>query len=184
MNKIIRNFIIKIFMSLFTTNSSSKYNKFAYDFDFNDINGKVLNLSTFKNKIIVVVNVASKCGFTKQYEDMQVVWEKYQSKGLIVLGVPSNDFGNQEPGSSKDIKDFCSVNFGITFPMTEKVIVKGPEAHPFYLWAKKNYGNSAVPKWNFHKIVIGQNGKVIDTFASITSPTSKRFIAFVEQNLK
>jgi len=184
MNKIIRNFIIIIFMSLFTTNSSSKYNKLAYDFDFNDINGKVLNLSTFKNKIIVVVNVASKCGFTKQYEDMQVVWEKYQSKGLIVLGVPSNDFGNQEPGSSKDIKDFCSVNFGITFPMTEKVIVKGPEAHPFYLWAKKNYGNSAVPKWNFHKIVIGQNGKVIDTFASITSPTSKRFIAFVEQNLK
>jgi len=184
MNKIIRNFIIIIFMSLFTTNSSSKYNKLAYDFDFNDINGKVLNLSTFKNKIIVVVNVASKCGFTKQYEDMQVVWEKYQSKGLIVLGVPSNDFGNQEPGSSKDIKDFCSVNFGITFPMTEKVIVKGPEAHPFYLWAKENYGNSAVPKWNFHKIVIGQNGKVIDTFASITSPTSKRFIAFVEQNLK
>ena len=171
-------------MSLFSTNSSSKYNKLAYDFNFTDIEGNSLNLSKFKNKVVVVVNVASRCGFTRQYEDMQIVWEKYQSKGLIVLGVPSNDFGNQEPGSSKEIKDFCSVNFGITFPMTEKVIVKGAEAHPFYLWAKENYGNSAVPKWNFHKIIIGKDGKVIDTFASITRPTSKRFINFIEQHLK
>jgi len=171
-------------MSLFSTNSLGNYNKLAYDFNFNDINGKKLSLSTFKNKVIVVINVASRCGFTKQYEDMQVIWEKYESKGLIVLGVPSNDFGNQEPGSSKDIKDFCSVNFGITFPMTEKVVVKGSEAHPFYLWAKENYGNSAVPKWNFHKIIIGKNGKVLDTFASITNPTSKRFIAFIEKSLK
>ena len=171
-------------MSLFSTNSLGNYNKLAYDFNFNDINGKKLSLSTFKNKVIVVINVASRCGFTKQYEDMQVIWEKYESKGLIVLGVPSNDFGNQEPGSSKDIKDFCSVNFGITFPMTEKVVFKGSEAHPFYLWAKENYGNSAVPKWNFHKIIIGKNGKVLDTFASITNPTSKRFIAFIEKSLK
>ena len=127
----------------------------------------------YKGKIIIVVNVASQCGFTNQYTDMQKVWEKYKDKGLIMLGVPSNDFGGQEPGSNTDIKDFCETNFGITFPMTEKVSVKGDEAHPFYMWAKDNYGNSAVPKWNFHKIIIDKNGKVLDTFASITKPTSR-----------
>ena len=121
---------------------------------FNDIDGNDLNLNKFKNKVIVVVNVASQCGFTKQYEDMQKVWDKYQGKGIIMLGVPSNDFGNQEPGNSKDIKNFCEAKFGITFPMTEKVSVKGESAHPFYKWAKMNHGNSAAPKWNFHKIII------------------------------
>jgi len=162
-------------MSFFGNKASAKYEKIAYDFHFNDLDGSELNLSSYKNKVIVVVNVASQCGFTSQYEDMQKIWDEYQNKGVIIIGVPSNDFGNQEPGTSKEIKNFCEAKFGITFPMTEKVKVKGSEAHPFYLWAKKNYGRSAIPKWNFHKIIINREGKVADTFASITNPSSSKF---------
>ena len=170
-------------MSFFSTNVTASYDKLAYDFQFNDLDGSPLNLSEYKDKVIVVVNVASKCGFTNQYENMQKVWEKYQKKGLVMLGIPSNDFGNQEPGDSKEIKNFCEAKFGITFPMTEKVSVKGENAHPFYKWAEKNYGKSAVPKWNFHKIIIGKNGKIVDTFASITNPSSKKFISVLEKTL-
>ena len=170
-------------MFSFSSNALAKYDKLAYDFSFSDLDGSSLNLSDFKNKVIVVVNVASQCGFTNQYQDLQNIWEKYQSKNLIVIGVPSNDFGNQEPGGSKEIKNFCEAKFGITFPMTEKVNVKGDNAHPFYLWAKKNYGRQAVPKWNFHKIIVNRQGKIHDTFASITNPTSKRFISSIEKAL-
>ena len=170
-------------MSFFTTNVAGNYDKLAYDFNFNDLDGSLLKLSEYKNKVIIVVNVASQCGFTKQYEDMQKVWELYQDKGIIMLGVPSNDFGNQEPGSSEEIKNFCEAKFGITFPMTEKITVKGENAHPFYKWARKNHGKSAVPKWNFHKIIIGKNGKVIDTFASLTNPSSKKFIKALQKAL-
>ena len=170
-------------MSIFVTNVSGEYDKLAYDFNFNDLDGSPLNLSEYKNKVIVVINVASQCGFTKQYEDMQKIWIKYQSRGIIMLGVPSNDFGNQEPGSSQEIKNFCEAKFGITFPMTEKVSVKGEEAHAFYKWAKENHGKSAVPKWNFHKIIIGKDGKIVDTFASITNPSSKKFITALEKAL-
>ena len=170
-------------MSIFVTNVSGEYDKLAYDFNFNDLDGSPLNLSEYKNKVIVVINVASQCGFTKQYEDMQKIWIKYQSRGIIMLGVPSNDFGNQEPGSSQEIKNFCEAKFGITFPMTEKVSVKGEEAHAFYKWAKENHGKSAVPKWNFHKIIIGKDGKIVDTFASITNPSSKKFVVALENAL-
>ena len=171
-------------MSIFATNVSGNYDKLAYDFDFSDLDGSTLNLSEYKNKVIVVINVASQCGFTKQYEDMQKIWEKYQARGVIMLGIPSNDFGNQEPGSSKEIKNFCEAKFGISFPMTEKVSVKGESAHPFYKWAKENHGKSAVPKWNFHKIIIGKNGKIVDTFASITNPSSKKFVEALEKALE
>ncbi len=170
-------------MSIFATSVSGDYDKLAYNFHFNDLDGRPLYLSKYKNKVIVVVNVASQCGFTKQYEDMQNIWEKYQARGIIMLGVPSNDFGNQEPGDNKEIKNFCESKFGITFPMTEKVSVKGENAHPFYKWARENHGKSAIPKWNFHKIIIDKEGKVKDTFASITNPSSKRFILSIEKAL-
>ena len=170
-------------ISFFGNKVSANYDKLAYDFKFKDLDGSDLNLSEFKNKVIIVVNVASQCGFTKQYDDMQKIWDKYQKKGIVMLGVPSNDFGKQEPGSNSDIKNFCEAKFGITFPMTEKVSVKGENAHPFYIWAKENYGRSAVPKWNFHKIIIGKNGKIEDTFASITNPSSKKFIQSIEKAL-
>ena len=169
--------------SFLGTNIKADYSKLAYDYKFNDIDGSELNLNKFKNKVIVVVNVASQCGFTKQYEDMQKVWENYQNKGVVILGVPSNDFGKQEPGTSEEIKNFCEVKFGITFPMTEKVSVKGENAHPFYIWARENHGKSTIPKWNFHKIIIGKDGKVLDTFASMTNPSSKKFIKAIEKAL-
>ena len=102
---------------------------------------------------------------------------------MIVIGVPTNDF-KQEPASNAEIKDFCEQNFNINFPMTEKINVLGKNAHPFYKWAKNNYGNGAIPKWNFHKIIIGKNGKVADTFASLTNPSSKKFIKFIESEIK
>tara|TARA_B110001454_G_scaffold211970_1_gene228227 strand:+ start:351 stop:863 length:513 start_codon:yes stop_codon:yes gene_type:complete len=170
-------------MIFFQNHGSSNYEKLAYDFAFKDLDGSIISLSNFKNKVIVIVNVASKCGFTNQYEDMEKIWDKYKSKGLVIIGVPSNDFGSQEPGTASEIKNFCEAKFGITFPMTKKVIVKGDDAHPFYLWAKENYGKSAIPKWNFHKIVINKEGKIVDTFASITNPSSKRFIEFIEKIL-
>ena len=168
-------------MSFSGNNTNADYEKLAYDFKFKDLDGSLLSLSEYKVKIIVAINVASQCGFTKQYEDMQEVWEKYQSKGIVVLGIPSNDFGKQEPGSNEDIKNFCEAKFGISFPMTEKVSVKGSDAHPFYIWAKENFGKSAIPKWNFHKIIIDKNGKIVETFSSITSPSSRKFIKTLEK---
>ena len=175
--------IFIIMISFLDTNVKADYSTLAYDFKFNDLDGSKLNLNEFKDKVIVVINVASQCGFTKQYDDMQKVWDKYQDKGVIMLGIPSNDFGKQEPGSNEEIKNFCEAKFGITFPMTEKVSVKGENAHPFYIWARENHGKSAIPKWNFHKIIIGKDGKVLDTFASMTNPSSKRFIKAIEKAL-
>ena len=180
----INKLILIVIMTFFSSNSEAKYDKLAYDFNFKDLDGSELSLSQYKNKVIVVVNVASQCGFTNQYEDMQKIWEQYQTKGIIMLGVPSNDFGNQEPGNSKEIKNFCEAKFGITFPMTEKVSVKGENAHPFFIWAKENHGKSAIPKWNFHKIIIDKSGKIAETFSSITNPSSKKFIKTLEKLLK
>ena len=170
-------------ISFLEINTKADYSKLAYDYKFNALDGGELNLNKFKNKVIVVVNVASQCGFTKQYQDMQKIWDNYQDKGVVMLGVPSNDFGKQEPGTSEEIKNFCEAKFGITFPMTEKVSVKGENAHPFYIWARENHGRSAIPKWNFHKIIIGKDGKVLDTFASMTNPSSKKFIKVIEKAL-
>ena len=152
----------------------------AYDYGFNGISGNKIELSDFKDKVIVVVNVASRCGYTPQYEDLQTIYNKYKDRDLIVIGVPTNNF-KQEPGTNDQIKDFCETNFGITFPMTEKINVIGANSHPFYKWAKNDYGIGAIPKWNFHKIIIGKNGKVVDTFASFTKPTSKKFIKSIEK---
>ena len=181
MSKKIKLLLLIIMMSFFGNNVSAKYEKLAYDFQFKDLDGSILNISEYKNKVIVVVNVASQCGFTNQYEDMQKIWEKYQMKGLVIIGVPSNDFGQQEPGNNDEIKNFCEAKFGISFPMTEKVSVKGDSAHPFYIWAKNNHGKTAVPKWNFHKIIIGKDGKIAETFSSMTNPSSKKFIEIIEK---
>ena len=111
------------------------------------------------------------------------MWSEYKDKGLVVIGVPSNNF-RQEPGTNKEIKNFCESTFGIDFLITEKISVKGDDAHSFFTWAKKNYGSGAVPKWNFHKIIIGKDGKVAETFSSITKPTSKKFISSIEKEIK
>jgi len=180
MKKII--FLFIIMFSIFSK-VSAQYNQLATDFKFDGIDGNVIDLNNYKNKVLVVVNVASRCGFTNQYEDLQELWSNYKNQGLVVIGVPSNNF-KQEPGTNKDIKDFCETTFGINFPITEKTNVIGKDSHPFYIWAKENYGRPAIPKWNFHKIVVGKNGKVLDTFASITKPSSNKFIKIIDQELK
>ena len=162
---------------------SANYTSLAYEFDFTSVDGKVIKLSEFKNNVIVVVNVGSRCGFTNQYEDLQKLWMTYKEKYLVVLGIPTNDF-KQEPGTNNEIKDFCETNFNISFPLSEKVNVIGKDSHPFYKWAKENHGTGAIPKWNFHKIIIGKNGKVADTFTSITNPSSKKFINSIEKIIK
>jgi glutathione peroxidase len=169
-------------ISFFNT-GNAKYDKIFFDFEINDINEKTFALEQFKNKTILLVNVASNCGFTKQYSELQELYDEYNDKGLVVLGVPSNQFGGQEPGSNNEIKDFCETNFNITFPMTAKIEVKGENAHPIYLWAKENHGNSAVPKWNFHKILINKYGKIEETYSSFTKPMSKKLINKIEEIL-
>ena len=165
------------------TKVSANYSNLAYDYTFNNIDGNKLELKDYKNKVILVVNVASRCGYTSQYEGLQKIWTNYEKKNLVVIGVPTNNF-KQEPGSNKEIKNFCETNFGIDLPMTEKIDVIGKNAHPFYKWAKDNHGMGAIPKWNFHKIIIGKNGKIVDTFASFTKPTSSKFIRVIEKEIK
>ena len=154
-----------------------------FDLNVNSISGDASNLSKLKGKTILLVNVASNCGFTKQYDDLKNLHESYKNKGLVVIGMHSNQFGGQEPDSETEIKKFCETNFNITFQMTSKYDVKGDNAHPIYIWAKETFGKSTVPKWNFHKILINKEGKVEDTFASFTNPMSKKIINKLEEIL-
>ena len=175
-------YIIIIMFSFFNKTMSNNTETF-FDLNVNSISGDALNLSKLKGKTILLVNVASNCGFTKQYDDLQNLYESYKNKGLVVIGMPSNQFGGQEPGSETEIKKFCETNFNITFQMTSKYDVKGDNAHPIYIWAKETFGKSTVPKWNFHKILINKEGKVEDTFASFTNPMSKKIINKLEEIL-
>ena len=170
-------------MFSFFTKGNAQYDKLATDFSFKNVEGKTINLTEYKDQVILIVNVASRCGFTNQYKGLQSLWSTYKDKGLVVIGVPSNNF-RQEPGSNKAIKNFCETTFGIDFPITEKTNIIGEDAHPFFIWAKNNYGSGAIPKWNFHKIIVGKNGKVVETFASITKPSSKKFISAIEKEIK
>jgi glutathione peroxidase len=142
----------------------------AYDFAFKGIDGGELPLSSFKGKAVLVVNTASRCGLTPQYEGLEALWKEWRDKGLVVLGVPCNQFAGQEPGSETEIKDFCDLNFGVDFPMTAKVEVKDAGRHPFYAWAETKLGPAAVPVWNFHKILIGKDGEAIAAFGPRTEP--------------
>ena len=173
---------VTIIMFFFKSSSHADYEKIFYDFKINSISGDVINLNDYKGKPVLVVNTASYCGFTKQYNDMQDLWERYKDKGLIVLGVPSNSF-NQEKKNNSEVKEFCKVNFNINFPITEITNVKGDKAHEIYKWAKDNYGKSAVPKWNFYKILINKEGKIEETYASLTNPTSRKIINKIESLL-
>lgn len=156
----------------------------AYDFSFTTLIGdKPLPLSSFKGKVLLIVNTASKCGFTSQYAGLEKLYQRYKDKGLVIIGVPSNDFGSQEPGNSQEISNFCQINYGVTFPMTAKEIVSGKSAHPFYLWAKKTLGFGSAPKWNFHKYLINGQGQLVTYFYSVTSPEAPRLIKAIEQAL-
>ena len=173
---------LTFFMFLYKSTVNANYDKIFYDFKIQSISGKIINLKDFENKVILVVNTASHCGFTKQYADLQKLWDMYKAKGLIVLGIPSNSF-NQEKKSDDQVKDFCQINFNINFPLSTISDVKGDNAHEIYKWAKNNYGKSAVPKWNFYKILINKEGKIEETFTSFTNPVSKKIINRIEKIL-
>jgi glutathione peroxidase len=156
----------------------------AHAFVFESLAGnKPLLLSQFEGKVLLVVNTASKCGFTRQYEGLEQLYNLYKDKGLIVIGVPCDDFGHQEPGTNDTISEFCQLNYGVSFPMTKKEHVKGKDAHPFYRWAKKILGCVTTPKWNFHKYLINKKGELVDYFYTPTKPNSKRLIRAIEKRL-
>jgi len=169
-------------MIFFKNIASANYDKLIYDFKINSITGEEINFNDYKNKAILLVNVASYCGFTKQYDELQELFDLYKSKGLIVLGIPSNSF-NQEKKNNSEVKEFCEVNFNITFPLATITEVKGEKAHELFKWAKDNHGKSAIPKWNFHKILINKDGKIEDTFSPLTKPMSNKIISKIESIL-
>lgn len=150
------------------------HQKGFYDFSAQSIEGKEISMSDYKGKVLVVVNVASKCGFTPQYEGLQVLYEKYEKEGLVILGFPSNQFANQEPGSNEDIQEFCRLNYGVTFPMFSKIDVNGDNAHPLYVYLKSQqsgFPGDAI-KWNFTKFLVDKSGNVVERYASTTKPAS------------
>ena len=175
--------IVSLIIVFFFKNLAvSNEQKSLYDLQIKSITGELIKLSDYKEKVILIVNTASYCGFTKQYEDLQDLWDQYKSRGLIVLGVPSASF-NQEKKSNDEVKKFCEVNFNINFPLTAITEVKGNNAHEIFKWAERNYGKSAIPKWNFHKILVNKDGNVEKTYASFTKPLSDKIINKIEEIL-
>jgi glutathione peroxidase len=139
---------------------------------FDGLTGGMINLETFRGVPVLVVNTASQCGYTGQYAGLEALWRRMRDRGFVIVGVPSNDFGGQEPGDSAEIAEFCTANFGVTFPMTAKSVVRGGRRHPFFAWAEATLGPAGVPTWNFHKILVGPDGRVVAAFASSVEPDS------------
>lgn len=160
--------------------------KSIYNFKVKDIDGKEVALKDFKGKVLVIVNVASKCGYTKQYTDMQALHKEYKDKGVVMMGFPANNYGGQEPGTEAEIKEFCTLNYNVTFPMFSKVSAKGEDQHELfkYLTSLKNPDFDGEIKWNFEKFIIGKDGKLLRRFRSKTSPTDDEFKKAVEEALK
>ena len=155
----------------------------AHDYSFQTIGGDPLPLTTFRDKVVLVVNTASQCGLTPQYDGLEQLYSAYKDKGLVVLGVPCNQFAGQEPGTEAEIKDFCETRFGVDFPLTAKADVKGEGAHPFYRWAEQELGEPAVPVWNFHMILVGKDGQALQAFGPRTEPQDPALVAAIEAAL-
>jgi glutathione peroxidase len=154
----------------------------AYDFTFTSIDGQPLPMSAWRGKPVLVVNTASFCGYTPQYETLEKLWRNYKDRGLVLLGVPSNDFGQQEPGSASEIKAFCET-YDVSFPLSRKEKVLGADAHPFYRWIAAELGEGGAPRWNFHKYLVGSDGRLAAAWPSAVEPLSKDVTKAVEQNL-
>ena len=182
-----KNYIYKLslaFITILLIFSSLEGNAMednAFSFEFESIEGNPMPLSIYEGKALLVVNTASQCGFNPQYEGLQSLWEEYKDKGLVVIGVPSKDLGLQEPNQEGVIKEFCETTFGINFPMTEKNIVKGSNAHPFFQWAEGQIGK--FPKWNFYKYLIAPDGTIAGFYSSLTKPKSQKVIKAIENVL-
>jgi glutathione peroxidase len=144
----------------------------AYQFSFPGLWTDRVPMTAFEGEVVMVVNTASRCGFTPQYEGLQQIYDEYREQGFEIVGVPANNFNGQEPGSAEEIQEFCTLNYGVTFPMAAKSDVIGENRHPFYAWAEQQLGESAVPRWNFHKLLIGRDGRLIAAFGTRTEPTA------------
>ena len=179
-------FII-FFISFGLMSSESSSNQTIYDFPIRTLSGEQLKWDDLNGKVILIVNVASKCGFTRQYKGLQSLFEKYKDRGFTVLGVPSNDFGRQEPGSPEEIQSFCQKNYGVTFLMTEKVIAKGDQIHPLFAYLTNNtplsYGKPGKISWNFSKFLINRSGRLDSRYSSMTGPESGKLIKSLENIL-
>ena len=161
--------------------------KSIYDFQMKDIDGKDVKLDKYKGKVVMVVNTASKCGYTPQYEGLQAIFDKYKDQGLVVLGFPANNFGGQEPGTEAEIKEFCTLKYKVTFPMFAKISVKGEDQHPLYSYLTSAETNPAFPgeiSWNFNKFLIDRNGKIIARFGSKDTPQGEAVTSAIETALK
>lgn len=186
-----RILMFSAFLSLFGIGCSSPVDptlapksETIYDFSMKSIEGKDVPLTDFKGKVIVVVNVASKCGLTGQYEGLQSLYSKYKDKGLVILGFPANDFMGQEPGTNEQIKEFCSTKYNVTFPMFSKITVTGDDMHPMYRWLVAKSGRNEAIEWNFAKFVVGRDGKATKRFSPRTKPDDKEFLASIERELE
>lgn len=171
-------------MTIHNASAATSTHTNAWNFSFHTLAGhNPLPLESFRGKVLLIVNTASKCGFTPQYAGLEKLYETYKDQGLVIIGVPSNDFASQEPGSAQDIENFCQINFGVTFPMTSKEVVSGKNAHPFYLWARQQAGFGSAPKWNFHKYLINRKGELITYFYSTTAPDAPRLVKAIQKAL-
>ena len=178
-----RNFILLNFLILSLIMIQAQTNS-IHQFKVKDINGEIFDMSSLKGKKVLVVNTASKCGFTPQYEQLEELYEKYKDTGFTVIGFPANDFKNQEPGSTEEIKAFCTLNYGVTFPMMDKVSTKGEDQSPIYEWLthkSKNEVKDSEVAWNFQKYMIDEDGKLVDFKASKVSPMSDEIINWIEK---
>jgi glutathione peroxidase len=155
----------------------------AYQFEFVSLDGDKLPLAAWRGRPVLVVNTASYCGYTPQYRDLQALWARYRERGLVVLGVPSNDFGAQEPGTASEIKQFCDTTYQVDFPLAEKNRVIGSAAHPFYRWVAGLLGEAGAPRWNFHKYLVGPDGRLAGTWPSQVRPTDAAVTAEIENAL-
>ena len=176
-----KNIVVFLIFMLFSFNSNSSNNTF-HDFEIQSIEGNNILTSKFKGKVVLLVNTASKCGFTPHYEGLQRLYDRFKEDGLVVLGIPSNDF-NQELSNDKQVKEFCEIRYGVNFPMTKISNVRGDNAHPIYKWISENVSMIGNPKWNFHKYLIGKNGNLINWYSSMTSPLSDSLIKEIETAL-
>lgn len=188
----IKNFLKLLILCCFMCNqlsaknmssNASPNNNNIYQFSFKSFDNKEIKLTDFKNKVILIVNTASKCGFTNQFNGLEKIYQKYKDRGFEIIGVPSNDFGGQEPLNNEEIQKFCKFNYGVNFIVVQKEIVSGKNAHPFYAFASNKFGILGSPKWNFHKYLINKNGELINYFISNTSPESEKIISAIEAEL-
>jgi glutathione peroxidase len=176
----IKSLLTFLFLSGLTMTSSAAS---LHDFTLTGIDGKPMALKQFYGKVVMLVNTASECGYTGQYDGLEALYLANKDKGLVIIGVPSNDFGGQEPGKAEEIATFCKLNYGVTFPLADKTVVKGKDAHPVYQWAGGEAGILGTPKWNFHKYLFGRDGTFIDWFSTPTEPSSAKIRKAIEKAL-